>query len=152
MVINNNSYEEQTRRLLGEAQSELRNLEEQIAELHEKREAVAGEVNAYETALHGYLKRTGRQIGVGVDWKKLLSPVETHKDRIKLIAAHYGGKVKVTQATDILFGNGFINTKKRANAYVIVQSTLADLTKKGIFKKFGPGEYGLIGAQQSLLK
>jgi hypothetical protein len=150
-MVTNNYYEEQTRKLLSEAQSELRNLDGQIAILQEKRAVVAGLVTAYETVLHGHLKRTGREVDTEVDWKKLLRHVESHKERIKLVAEHYGGRVKVTQVTDILFGNGFINTKKRANAYVIVQSTLADLTKKGIFQKFGAGEYGLIGAQQSLI-
>ncbi len=150
MVLNNYSYEEQTRRLLSEAQSELSALDEEIAKLQGKRVIVAREVGAYETALQGYLRRIRKQEVAEVDWSKLLGTVGTHKERVKLIAEHNGGKVRVSQATDILYSKGFIRAKKRATAYSMVQVMLVDMAEDGIFEKIGPGEYRLVGAQQRL--
>lgn len=152
MVINNHSYEEQTRRLLSEARSELVTIEAQIKELQEKVVILAREVDAYETALQGFLRRSGKRVSVDIDWKQLLTSAMTHKDRIRLIAEHSDGIVKASQATDILYTKGFINSKKRANAYQIVQTNLAKLVDDRILEKVQSrkGEYRLIGTQQPL--
>jgi len=152
MVINNHSYEEQTRRLLSEAKSELITVMAQIKELQEKAVILAREVDAYETALQGFLRRSGKRVGADIDWKQLLTSAVTHKDRIKLIAEHSGGIIKASQATDILYTKGFINSKKRANAYQIVQTNLAKLVDDRILEKVESrkGMYRLIGAQQPL--
>ena len=154
MVINNHSYEEQTRRLLSEAKSELVTMEAQIKELQGKAVILAREVDAYQTALQGFLRRSGKQVSADVDWRQLLAGATTHKDRIKLIAEHSGGIIKASQATDILYSKGFINSKKRANAYQIVQTNLAKLVDERILERVESrkGEYSLIGAQQSLLR
>ena len=73
-----------------------------------------------------------------------------HKERLITIAKHSGGKIRVSQATDILCSNGFIKSRKRATAYAMVQGYLADMEYGGEFRKIGPGEYRLMGAQQSL--
>ena len=151
MVTNNHSWEEQTRRLLSEAKSEQNAINEQITTLQDKAVRLAGEVSAYEGALQGYLKRTGKQTDIEIDWGKLLAGEYTHKDRIKLIAEQKGGTIRVTQVTDILYANGFVKAKKRATAYTMVQSMLADMVEKGEFEKLSPGEYRLVGVQQSLL-
>ena len=151
MVTNNHTFEEQTRRLLSEAKSEQNAINEQITTLQNEAVLLAREVNAYETALQGYLRRIGKQTDIEIDWDKLLAEKGTHKDRIKLIAEQKGGTIRVTQVTDLLYVNGFIKAKKRATAYTMVQSMLADMVKNGEFEKLSPGEYRLVGVQQSLL-
>ncbi len=148
--MNNHSYEDQTRRLLAESQSELKTLDEEIADLQERKVTLAGEVNAYETALQGYLRRIGKGEGAESDWKKILVGCDIHKDRLKTIAKHNGGKIRVGQATDILYSNGFIKAQKRSTAYTMIQGYLSDMREDGIFEKIGLGEYKLVGAQQNL--
>lgn len=150
MVINNNSYEEQTRRLLAETKSELNAVEVEITELRTKAVTLTREVDAYETALQGYLRRIGKGITTEPDWVKLLEGLKSHKERLKAIAKHRGGRIRVSEATDILYTQGFIHAKKRFTAYSMVQSYLADMAEDGDFEKVAPGQYELIGAQQSL--
>ncbi len=150
MVMNNPSYEEQTRRLLSEAQSELGALDAEIAKLQDSRLKLVQEVNAYEIALQGYFRRSGRQVSAEIDWSRLLNSVPTHKDRLKLIAKQNDGRMRVGQATDILYTKGFIKAKKRSTAYTMVQVMLADMEKKGIFEKMAPGQYRLVDVQPSL--
>lgn len=150
MVMNNHSYEDQARRLLGEAQSELNEIDAEIKDLQDRRVILAREVNAYETSLQGYLRRIGRQEGTESNWKSILANCDIHRDRIEAIAKHSGGKIRVSQVTDILYSNGFIKAKKRSTAYSMIQGYLADMTDDGVFKKVAPGEYRLVGAQQSL--
>ena len=150
--MNNHSWEEQTRRLLSEAQSELVGLETQISELQDKQVNLAREIDAYEMALKGYLMRTGRKEVAEYDWKEILADDKYHRDRLLTIAKHSGGKINQSKATDILFGNKLMKAKKRATAYAMVQGYLTDMAEQGIFKKLNPGEYQLIDAQQSLIK
>ena len=142
-MMNNHSYEDQTRRLLAEAQSELNTLDEEMADLQEKKVTLAREVSAYETALQGYLRRIGRQEGTESNWKSILANYDIHRDRIKAIAKHSGGKIRVSQVTDILYSNGFIRSKKRSTAYSMIQAYIAEMTEDGVFKKIAPGEYRL---------
>ncbi|MBM3156551.1 MAG: hypothetical protein FJ004_04615 [Chloroflexi bacterium] len=151
MVMSNHSYEEQTRRLLSDIKSELQLVDEEISKLIQKQTMLAKEVEAYQVALESYLRRSGKQVGTEFDWTKVLASAETHKERIKLIAEKQGGRIKVSQATDILYSKGFIKSKKRSTAYVMVQGMLAEMADSGIFEKVGQGEYKLIGAQQILL-
>jgi hypothetical protein len=148
MVMSNNSYEEQTRRLLSEARSELNTIEAQIKELQEKAGRVAEEVGAYETALKGYLTRTGKRESIEFDWKKLLAKEKTLTNKLIAIAKQNGGNIRQSQATNILYGNKLTGAKKRATAYAIVQGYLADMAKRGVFQKVAPGQYQLIDARQ----
>ncbi len=59
MVINNHSFEEQMRRLLSEAQSELKTIDGEMDILRDRREIVSKEVSAYETALQRSLPQSG---------------------------------------------------------------------------------------------
>jgi hypothetical protein len=147
--MNNHTYEEQTRRLLAEAKSEMTGIGNQMAELQHRWETLKKEAEAYETALQGYLRRIGKQETAAIDWAKLLEG-KTHKEKLTTIAERNGGKVKISQATDILYSNSIIKSKKRANAYIIIQSYLAEMAEEGKFEKVKPGEYKLIGAQLSL--
>jgi len=147
-----NHYEEQTRRLLAEAQSELRAAEGQMDIIRDKIAMLVKEIQAYETALQGYLRRRGKDITTETDWNELLNDLGSHKERIKAIAQHKGGTIKVSEVTDILYTKGFIHAQKRATAYSMIQSYLADMREAGDFQKIAPGEYRLIGAQQNLLR
>lgn len=152
MVMNNHSYEDQTRRLLAETKSELTAIGNQMAELQQRWETLKKEAEAYETALQGYLRRAGKQEVIETDWDKLLGgKSQTHKKRLITIARRNGGRIRVTQATDILYSKGFIKSKRRANAYQIVSMLLADMTDDGQFKKVAPGEYRFVSSQRSLL-
>lgn len=150
MVINNHSYEEQTRRLLAETQSELTTIGNQMAELQQRWDTLKKEAEAYEVALQGFLRRIGKQAGVEFDWVKFLSEAKTHKERLQLIAKRNDGKIRVNQATDILYTKKFTQTKKRATAYTMIQGLLTTMAEEGIFEKVGSGEYRLIGSQQSM--
>ena len=152
MSASNHSFEEQTRRLLAEAQSELKAEEGEMDLLRGRITMLVKEVQAYETTLQGYLRRKGKDITTKPDWNELLKGLESHKERIKAIARHKGSTIKVSEVTDILYTEGFIHAQKRATAYAMVQSYLADMKKAGDFRKVAPGEYELIGAQQSLLR
>ena len=148
--INNHSYEEQTRRLLAETQSELTTIGSQLAELQQRWDTLKKEAEAYEAALQGFLIRIGKQASVEFDWSKFLSEAKTHKERLQLIAKHNDGKIRVNQATDILYTKKFTRTKKRATAYTMIQGMLTTMAEEGIFEKVGSGEYRLIGSQQSM--
>ena len=152
MAMNNHSWEEQTRRLLAEAQSELQAEEGEMDLLRDRIAILVKEIQAYETALQGYLRRKGKDIAIEPDWVDLLKSQETHKERLKAIAEYKGGRIRVSEATDILYTKGFIHAKKRSTAYAMMQSYLADMAEAGDFQKVAPGEYELIGAQRSLLK
>lgn len=147
MSVNNHSYEEQTRRLLAEAQSELKVAEGEMDILRDRISILFKEVEAYEIALKGYLRRQGKQEIIEPDWVSLLRNQETHKQRLEAIAKEKGGRIRVSEATDILYVKGFIHAKKRSTAYAMVQTYLADMAEQGIFQKLGPGEYELVGAQ-----
>jgi hypothetical protein len=152
MSANNHSYEEQTRRLLDEAQSELKAAEGEMDLVRDRIAVLIKEVQAYETALQGYLRRKGKDITIEPDWNELLKDCKTHKERIKAIATYKGGTIRVSEVTNILYTKGFVHTQKRATAYAMVQSYLADMKEAGTLKKVGPGGYELIGSQQSLLR
>lgn len=146
MVTNNHSWEEQTVRLLTEAQSEMATIERELIDLQERYKAIRKEVEAYEIALQSFRRRSGQP--VDVDWNTLLANAQTHKERIVTIVNHYGA-VRPNKLTDVLFPR-FIKSKSRSNAYQIVQMNLADLVDAGIMEKTEHGEYRLISSQQNL--
>ena len=147
MVTNNYSWEEQTRRVLADTQAEIVAIGNQLSELQQKYQTLKTEADAYETALHGFLRRSGRH-PVDLDWNVILTNAKTHKERIRLIAEHFG-TVRPIQLTDILYPI-FIKSKKRGNAYQIVQTNLADMVDAGIMEKSVSGDYKFIGFQQKL--
>ena len=143
MVKSSHSYEEQTRRLLAETRAELSTIEAQIVELEEKRATLKSEAQAFEIALQGYLVRTKRRENHEPNWVELLHR-QKHKDRLITIAKHSDGKIMVSQATDLLYGKGFIRSKKYSNAYHITQILLSRMTQKGVFDRVTRGQYRLV--------
>ena len=151
MITNNGSWEEQTRRLLSDKLSELNKIKTLVQELQEKEARVQAEAQAYELVLEDYLKGAGRQFKIEPDWLKLLEN-QTHKQQLLTIAEHSGGRIKISEATDLLYTKHFIKAAKRATAYIMIQRFLKEMREEGRFEKIAPGEYRLIGALQSLLR
>ena len=149
MVTGNYSWEEQTRRLLSEAQTEKNETDAALKELQEKSNELDGEIEAFKIALGAFLTRTGRQHSTQVDWVALLKPL-THIEKIVVIAKENGGLVRQGQATDIIFNNRLSSAPKRATVYQIVKNGLDDLMAAGRLEKVSPGEYRLIGSQPKL--
>ncbi|MBM3142181.1 MAG: hypothetical protein FJ005_03910 [Chloroflexi bacterium] len=151
MITSNGSWEEQTRRFLSNVLSKLNNVESQIQALEGERENLKAEAKAWEMALDSYLKHTGRKAAGEPEWIKSLANL-THKQRLVTIAQNSGGKIKASEATDILYTKGFTKAKKRTTAYSMVQRFLIEMATDGKLEKIAPGEYRLIGAQQALLR
>ena len=151
MITNNGSWEEQTRRLLSDKLSELNKIKTLVQELQEKEARVQAEAQAYELVLEDYLKGAGRQFKTEPDWLKLLEN-QTHRQRLLIIAEHSGGRIRVSEATDLLYTKHFIKAAKRATAYIMIQRFLKEMREEGKFEKIAPGEYRLIDSQQNLLR
>ena len=145
-----NQYEEQTKKLLNDTKCELDQIEAQICELQNKRDVLASEAQAYETALQGYRRRIGKSVPARNEWFELLNG-KPHKEKILVIAQQNGGAVKVGQAADILYQSGLIQSKSRNNAYMVLQRTFSDLVETGELQKVAPAEYKLVNTQQSLI-
>lgn len=149
MVSSNNSWEELTRRLLSEAQTEKNDLDAQIAEQQQKSDELDAEIEAYKIALGAYLTRTGRQKSSQVDWVLLLQNL-SHKDKLIAIAKENGGRIRQSQATDIIYSNQLTEAKKRATVYQMVKNALDILIEDRRFEKVSPGEYRLVDIQPKL--
>lgn len=149
MTTNTNSYEEQTARLLAETKAELEAAEASKKEVDDKIAILTREAHAYELALQGYRRRSGRETTNEPDWGKLLEGL-IHKEQLKVIAKHGGGKIAVSYAARLLYTKGFIKSRKPGNAYTIVQTLLSTMTEEGLFEKMAPGEFRLVGAQTIL--
>lgn len=142
MFRNNHSYEEQTQRLLAETVSELKELEAKREEIEQKITVLTKEAQALEGALQAYWRRIGKTEVAEPNWPKILKK-GTHKQRLIRIAERNDGRIKASQATDILYRLRFIKSKRRANAYSIVQALLTDLAEENVLEKVAPGEYRL---------
>jgi len=147
MVMNNRSFEEQLLKLITDTKSDLMAKEEQKIDIDREVEILKNELQGYEVTLHSYQRRSGIQGHNGIDWTKLMIGAKWHTDQIVIVLKQLGGIARPTQITDILFGKGFIVSKKRANAYQIVQTNLVKLIDKGLVEKTEKGDYKLIGAQ-----
>ena len=151
MVTNNHSFEEAVRKLLAETQSELANIESQIAELAKKQQTLENEYQSYEGALKGYLRREGRaDVERDSGWEKLLAEQKNHKDRIELIGKNAGGQIKVSEVADYLYAKKFMKAKKRMNAYRVVYSLLLKMEEEKRVERVGPGRFRLLGTQQAM--
>jgi hypothetical protein len=149
VVLNGKSYEDETRRLLSEAQSELKTIESKMNGLQQQSLTLLKVINAYQTVLSRIGSDDHQE--VKSDWIKLLDN-KINKEKLEIIAQHNNGKIAVGQVVDILFDNHLVKSQKRNNVYVIVNSALNGLIKDGKIKRIKPGEYYLVGTQQSLLK
>ncbi len=149
MVIDNHSFEAQLLKLIAETKSELDAKEGRREVLDKEIDELKLEIQGYDIALRGFQKRTGKQEESAIDWSKLLLTAKTHKDRIIIVLKQFGGIARPNQITDILYTKDFIKSKRRGNAYQIVQTNLAQLIDKKLVEKTEDG-YRLIGAQPVL--
>lgn len=140
------SFENQVRRLLSEANSELAKIAVEMQELENRRMVLKQDVQGYESTLKSYLRLAGRQASDQTDWDEPLRGCKTHTERLKVIARRNGGQIRATDAADILYGGGFLKKKSsnRKITYIMVQNMLARLTTKGVFEKVTPGTYKLV--------
>jgi len=146
MAMVNHSWEEQTEKLLTETISELKTQETKRQELEDSIVTLTRRKEAYEIVLQDY-RRRGVKGGVEPDWLKLLKG-QINKKRLQIIAQQNGGKLKISQASRILYSNkGLTKARKHATVYQMVQGLAAELTEQipPIFKKTGPGEFTLVG-------
>jgi hypothetical protein len=140
MTADNHMFEEQLFKLIDETKLELAEEEKKREEIDRKIEYLRFELQSYATSLQGFQKRTGQE-QAEIDWKKLIDCKDPHKKQIIRIMEQLGGIARPNQLTDILYNNGFIKSKKRSNAYLIVYGNLVDLVEAGIIEKIGTGEY-----------
>lgn len=150
MVTTNQSWEEETRKYMAEVQLELNAIDKQLEEIQAKKDSLTREVEAYEIALNSHLQRTGRQSVLNKDMRSLLEQQKNHEERLKRIAEHNNGVIKVGAAADILFNYHILKSKSRMNAYRIIYGLLVGMVEDGTFQKTSPGEFTLIGAQAEL--
>ena len=150
MILNSQSYEEQTRGFLIRAKDELNVVNEKIRGLEKEREALNKEVEAYETALENYLRRTGKPSEPQSNQLEALRG-RSHREQLEIIARMNNGRLKVAKAVDLLLQQGLIKTQKRSTAYVMVQKNVSNMVADGTLMKVIPGEYRLTGAQSSFV-
>ncbi len=150
MVVTNHAWEEETRRYLADIQTELTNVEKQLEALQARRDALAHEAQAFDTALAVYYRRTGRQKTSGPGVRDILAHQPNHRERLKRIAERNNGVLKIGEAADILYTYKIIKTKSRMHAYRIIYALTSEMVQEGIFEKTVPGQFRLLGTQPSL--
>jgi hypothetical protein len=149
-MINNHTWEEETRKYLSDAQAELNAVDKQLEELREKSVTLAREIDAYQIALEGHLRRTGRQASIAQNLRNILESQPNHEERLRRIAERNGGVIKVGSATDLLFNLRLIKSKSRQHAYRIVYGLLLGMVEEGQFVKIAPATFRLKGSQTPL--
>jgi len=149
MLTNNHSWEEETRKYLSEAQAERDAIDKQLEALREKAVTLAREIDAYQIALEGHLRRTGRQPSIAQSLGNILASQKNHEERLKIIAEHSGGVMKVGSAADLLFNLRLIKSKSRQHAYRIVYGLILGMVEDGQFVKTAPATFRLKGSQTS---
>ncbi len=150
MTMANYSWEEDTRRYLGEVRAELIEANKRLESAKGDVDRLAREVEAYELALQSRLTRSGKEYDLKQDIRGILAGEKNHEARLKKLAEQNNGIIKVGPATDILFNYGFIKSKSRMNAYRVVYGLLKDMAAEGDFQKIGPSEYRLPNTQTKL--
>jgi len=146
-MVTNNSFEEQLRKLISEAQDELNKADEQLKAVENKKLALSDELQSYEHSLHSYLRRTGKGMeekSSTKNWDEILRNYNTHKERLTAIAEHNNNTLGFNSAVDILYNGKYIKSKSRANAYVQLYNVVLDMVEKEILKKTRRGMYKLI--------
>lgn len=150
MVTANHAWEEETRKYLADIQTELVDIDKRLEELQAKRDALAHEAEAFNTALASHLRRTGREQIRQPDMRDLLTNQPNHKARIKRIAEYKNGVLKVGEAANLLYTHRIIKTKSKMNAYRIVYALALAMVDEGVFKRSAPGEFRLLDTQPAL--
>lgn len=149
MLTNNHSWEEETRKYLSEAQAEKDVVDKKVEELQEKAVVLAREIDAYQIALEGHLRRTGRQPSIAQDLRRVLEIQPNHEERLKRIAERNGGIIKVGSAADLLFNLRLVKSKSRQHAYRIVYGLILRMVEDNQFVKTAPATFRLKGSQTS---
>lgn len=146
MVINNQAFEEQLLKLITDTKSDLVSKEEQKVTIDREVEILKNELQGYEVTLHSYQRRSGVKGHNGIDWTKLMIGAKWHTDQIIVVLKQLGGIARPKEIVDVLYGNGFIVSKRRTNASQIVKTNLIKLIDKGLVEKIDK-DYKLIGIQ-----
>lgn len=128
----------------------------QIAEaIRREFPAVAANVRALETVvavtLHrrcrrGVTERVGRNAyhqKPDPDWQTVLQGL-SHRDKLVTIAKHYGGKLVLSKASELLFALGFTRATKREKADITFRVLMRELVVDGVFKKLTEDEFRLV--------
>lgn len=147
MVTNNHSFEEQGRRSLAEVQSRLKAAEVERDKLNADIVELTRIAQAYELVLGHQSRLVGKEHVLGPDWSKILEG-KARKEQLMTIAKHKGGKIRVSEATDILYTMGFIKSKRRGNAYTIVYDNISTMADEGLLEKVDPGEFKIATRHQ----
>ena len=145
MVTSASSWEEETRKYISEAKTDLNTIDAQMKELQAKRDILSRELKAFETALQGYLKRTGRNGTITHNLRELLGKQPNHSARLRIIAEQNEGILKIGSTADVLYNFGFIKSRTRQNAYRLVYSLILEMVEKGKFIKMAPSTFKLQG-------
>ncbi len=145
-MIINNQFEEQLLKLITATKSDLVAKEEQKATIDREVEILKNELQGYEITLHSYQRRSGVKGHNGIDWLKLMVGAKWHTDQIIVVLKQLGGIARPKEIVDVLYGNGFIVSKKRTNASQIVKTNLIKLIDKGLVEKIDK-DYKLISIQ-----
>ena len=149
MVTNNHSWEEETRKYLSDAQAELDAVDNQLEALREKASKLAREIDAYQVALEGHLRRTGRQPSIAQNLGNILGTQKNHEERLKRIAERNDGVIRVGPTADLLFNLRLIKSKSRQHAYRIVYGLMLGMVEDNQFVKTAPATFRLKGSQTS---
>ncbi len=146
-MVMSNTWEEETRKYLAQIQTELNDAIKQFNEARAKVDTLTREAEAYELALASRLKRTGRPESLRQDMRAILIQQKNHKDRLKVIAEHNDGLLRVSVAADTLYHYQIVKSKSRMQAYRIVYGLMLKMVEDGKFVKSGAAEFRLVGAQ-----
>lgn len=150
MLTNNHSWEEETRKYLSEAQADKDIIDKKVEELQEKAVVLAREISAYQIALEGHLRRTGRQPSIAQNLRRVLEIQPNHEERLKRIAEYNGGVIKVGSAADLLFNLRLVKSKSRQHAYRIVYGLILGMVADDQFVKTAPATFRLQDSQTAL--
>ena len=145
-MLNSNDFEAQLRKLISETQDELNKTNEQLKAIEEKRTSLNDELQSYEYSLHSYLKRIGKEDNqkASSNWDEILKHCKTHKERILTIAEHNNDTIKFNSMVDIIYNGKHIQSKSRANAYVLLYGIVQEMVDKGLLKKTKKATYKLV--------
>lgn len=130
-----------------------------IARLHKEREELSQkfseideQIKAVEVTMR-LIRHDGSQAAPDIydalvaELRRAKAQEKTQMDALKLIANKSNGSIKVTYAQRLMVETGFIANPKNAASIIY---TLISRSER--FEKVKPGEYRLMGSQQSLLK
>ncbi len=150
MVKMSHDWEQETRQYLTAIQTELVDIDRRLEELQARRDTLAREAEAFDTALGAHLRITGRQRTMRPRMRDMLANQPNHKARIRLIAEHSDGVLKVGEAASLLYTHRIMKAKSKMNAYRIVYALALQMVDEGTLEKTNPGVFRLLDTQSAL--